>query len=87
MKVCKYGNNLRALFSFVSIFYLARSFYPFAPIVCLVIFRFVHCLEVNQKMINSDLGGTLEGLLSTRVPQNQPCRVNFRVHLGVHEGP
>ena len=39
------------------------------------IFKFVHCLNV------------LEGLLSTRVPENQPCRVNLRVHLGVYEGP
>ena len=34
-----------------------------------------------------DLGGTLEGLLSARFLQNQPCRIIFRVHLGVHEGP
>ena len=33
-----------------------------------------------------DHGGTLEGLLSERVPQNQPRRVNIRVHLGVLEG-
>ena len=52
------------------------------------IFKFVLCLEVyGKKLINMDHGGTLEGLLSARVPQNQPCRVNFRVHLGVHEGP
>ena len=51
------------------------------------IFKFVHCLEVYQKMINLDLGGTLEGFLSTMVPQNQPCRVNSMVHFGVHEGP
>ena len=52
------------------------------------IFKFVHCLEVyEKKLINLDRGGTLEGLLSARVPQNQPRRVNFRVHLEVHEGP
>ena len=44
-------------------------------------------LRSIKKLINLDLGGTLEGLLSARVPQNQPRRVNFRVHLGVHEGP
>ena len=50
--------------------------------------KFVRCLEVYKKKgVNLDLGGTLEGLLSARVPQNQPRRVNFRVHLGVHEGP
>ena len=38
-------------------------------------------------MTNLDLGGTLEGLLLAKVPQNQPRRVNIRVHLGVHEGP
>ena len=52
------------------------------------IFKFVRCLEVyKKKMISLDLGGTLEGLLLARVPQNQPRRVNFRVHFGVHEGP
>ena len=30
---------------------------------------------------------TLGRPFSARVPQNQPHRVNFRVHLGVHEGP
>ena len=46
------------------------------------IFKFVCCLEVyEKKLINLDRGGTLEGLLSARVPQNQPRRVNFRVHL------
>ena len=44
-------------------------------------------LRSIKKLINLDLGGTLEGLLSARVPQNQPRRVNFRVHLEVHEGP
>ena len=42
-------------------------------------FKFVRCLEVYKKFINLDLGGTLEGLLLARVPQNQPCIVNFRV--------
>ena len=52
------------------------------------IFQFARCLEVyEKKWTNLDLGGALEGLLSARVPQNQPRRVNFRVHLGVHEGP
>ena len=51
------------------------------------IFKFVRFLEVHKKLINLDLGGTLEGLLLARVPQNQPHRVNFRVHLGVQEGP
>ena len=52
------------------------------------IFKFVRCLEVYEKqLVNFDLGGTLEGLLSARVPQNQPRRVNFRGHLGGHEGP
>ena len=52
------------------------------------IFKFVCCLEVyEKKLINLDHGGTLEGLFSARVPQNQPPRVNFRVHLEVHEGP
>ena len=52
------------------------------------VFKFICCLEAYQKKsITLDLGGTLEGLLSARVPQNQPRRVNFRVHLGVHEGP
>ena len=43
-------------------------------------------LRSIKKLINLDLGGTLEGLLSARFPQNQSCRANFRVHLGVHEG-
>ena len=52
------------------------------------IFKFVGCLEVHEKkMINLDRGGNVGGLLMARVPQNQPRRVNFRVHLGVHEGP
>ena len=52
------------------------------------IFKFVRCLEVYIKiLVNLDLGGTLEGLLSARVPRNQPRRVHFRGHLGVHEGP
>ena len=52
------------------------------------IFKFVCCLEVyEKKLTNLDHGGTLEGLLSARVPQNQPRRVHLRVHLGVHEGP
>ena len=52
------------------------------------IFKFVRFLEVyEKKLINLDRGWTLEGLLSARVPQNQPRRVNFRVHEGVHEGP
>ena len=52
------------------------------------IFKFVRCPEVYEKrLINLDRGGTLEGLLSARVPKNQPRRVNFRVHLGAHEGP
>ena len=37
-------------------------------------------------MFNLDLEVTLEGLLSARVPQNQPKRVHFRDHLKVHEG-
>ena len=50
------------------------------------IFKFVCCLEVYEKrLLNLDRGGTLEGLLSVRVPHNKPRRVNFRVHLGVHE--
>ena len=51
------------------------------------IFKFVRCLEVYKELINLDLGGALGGLLLARAPQNQLCRVNFRVHLGVHEGP
>ena len=52
------------------------------------IFKFVCCLEVyEKKLINLDCGGTLEGLLSARVPQNQSRRVNLRVPLGFHEGP
>ena len=43
-------------------------------------------LRSIKKIINLDLGGTLEGLISARVLQNQPRRVNFRVNLGVHEG-
>ena len=43
--------------------------------------------SLYKKLIHLDLGGTLEWLLSARVPQNQPRRVNFRVHFGVHEGP
>ena len=38
-------------------------------------------------MTNLELGGTLEGLLLARVPQNQPRRVKFRVYIGVREGP
>ena len=49
------------------------------------IFKFVEVYE--KKLTYLDHGGTLKGLLSARVPQNQPRRVNFRVHLGVHEGP
>ena len=47
------------------------------------IFKFVRCPEVyEKKLIILDRGGTLEGLLSARVPQNQPRRVYFRVSLG-----
>ena len=38
---------------------------------------------LSKKIINLDHEGTLEELLSSRVPQNQPSRV----HLGVNEGP
>ena len=40
-----------------------------------------------KKMFDMDLEGTMEGLSFGKVPQNQPCRIHFRVHLGVHEGP
>ena len=43
-------------------------------------------LRSLNKLINLDPGGALEGLLSARVPQHRPRRVNFSVHLGVHEG-
>ena len=64
------------------------------PIVQLVsnqavnlISKFVHCLEVFLKKFNLDHEGTLNCLSSAIVLQNQPGRICFRVHLGVHEGP
>ena len=53
------------------------------------IFKFVRCPEVYEKKLILDRGGTVEGLLSARVPQNQPCRVNLWSIWGsmkVHEG-
>ena len=58
---------------------------PATPIVERV--KFVRCPEVYLNIYSIlDLQGTLEGLFSARVRQNQPLRVHFRVHLGVHEG-
>ena len=67
----------------------SKSKYFFSATECPIdlkpccIFKFVRCCESCKKIINLDPGG----LLTARVPQNQPRRVHFRVHLGVHEGP
>ena len=59
--------------------------YRFNPLT--LYFKFVRCPEVYIKILtNLDFEGTLEDLLLSRFPKNQPRRVHLRVHLGVHEG-
>ena len=50
------------------------------------IFMFVRCSDVYIKILTKlDLEGTLEGLLTARLPPNHSRRVHFRIYLGVHE--
>ena len=45
-----------------------------------------HEANSDQKIINSDDGGTLEGPFSPCVCLNQSCRVYLVAHLGLHDG-